>query len=108
MEVKYQQIKHLNKKYLIQMIILEKEIIVVIQYKNSNELNGLSLSQKTVEQLPSTTQLYGDVLDSDSQSLSQLFSMKLKKRVTVSCNVTFDMFDDSKAFVSSQILQFLS
>ncbi|KAL7718759.1 Proteasome assembly chaperone 3 [Entamoeba marina] len=107
LESKYIKIKHANKTYLIQSIRCMNDIIIVIMYPKVNELNGLSLSCKTVEALPSTTQIYGDVLDSESQSISQLLSLKLNKRVTVSCNVDLDSYNNSKVQLTTEIIKAL-
>ncbi|ELP89572.1 hypothetical protein EIN_525270 [Entamoeba invadens IP1] len=89
MESSYHIIDIAPHKYVIETIKTAHDIVVVIQNKNENVLNGIALAQKTVESIPSTTQIFGDVLDDESQSIAQLLSLKLQKRVTVSCNVTF-------------------
>ena len=108
MIVKYHHIEHNSKKYLIQTIQTEKEIIVIIQYENINELGNLALSQKTIEEIPSTTIIYGDIFDEESMSIAQILSMKLNKRVTVSCTVEFDQFDNSKIFITQQMIKQLT
>ena len=106
MEVNYIQTEHLNKEYIIQIIEVEKEIIIIIQYKNQNDFNSLTLSQKTISSTPSSVSIYGDLLDTESQSFSQLFALQLNKRVLVSCNIDFTGRDSSKAFLSSTITQY--
>ena len=108
MEVNYIPIEHLHKRYLVEIIEVEKEIIIVIQYQNQNVFNSLALSQRTIESIPSTTTIYGDLFDSESQSISQLLSMKYNKRVLVSGNVEFSSYDDTKNVITSRIVKFLN
>ena len=67
MKVNYLPIDYLNKKYLVQIIEVEKEIIIIIQHPEENVINSLTLSQKTIDSIPSTTTIYGDLFDSESQ-----------------------------------------
>ena len=108
MNVDYLPLEIENKHYMIQIIEVEKEIIIVIQYKHQNVINSLTLSQKTIETIPSTTTIYGDIFDTESQSLSQLFSMKFNKKVMVSCNVEFSLLDNTKNIICSSIIKFIN
>ena len=108
MNVNYLPIEYENQNYLVQIIEVEKEIIIVIQNRNQNELNSLAIAQKTIESIPSTTTIFGDIFDTESQSLSQLFSMKFNKRILVSCNVQFSLLNNAKQHVCSSIVKFIS
>ena len=108
MNVDYLPIEFENKRYIAQIIEVEKEIIIVIQYKHQNVINSLALSQKTLDSYPSTTTIYGDIFDNESQALSQLFSLKFNKRVIVSCNVEFSLLDTAKHHISSSIINFIN
>lgn len=107
MNVQYKVIEHLNKRFLVQIIDTAKDTIIVIQSPKQNELNGLSMAGRTIESIPSCTQIYGDILDEQSQSIATLISIKTNKRVAVSCNVQFDTFNDTKAFVVASIVSML-